>query len=93
MLIISWAIGLLAFLAAVCSIRWLCAHLVRSMRQHWRNAPSGGSAFNPLLEFVQPRARHVVEVGEQRLNLKGEGSPPDPASDAQPTMQGKVGRG
>jgi hypothetical protein len=74
MLIVGWTIGLLAMLAAVCAMPWLCKQLIRSMRQHWRNASAGGSTYNPLLEFVQPRAIHVVEVREQRLKRDDEGA-------------------
>ncbi len=76
MVIIGWTIGLLGFLAAVCALPWVCGRLVRSMRRSWRDAPAGGSAYNPLLELVQPRAQHVVEVGEQRVKQDGEGAPP-----------------
>jgi len=77
MLLISWIIGLLALLAAIASLPWLCTQLMRSMRKHWRNTPTGGSAFNPLLEFVQPRSAHVVEVREQRVKGEGEGGAAD----------------
>jgi len=77
MLALAWIIGLLAAFAAICVIPWLCLHLVRSLIRHWRNAPAGGFAFNPLQEFIQPQIRHVVEVREQRLNEDGEGAPPD----------------
>jgi hypothetical protein len=80
MLVLAWTIGLLATGAAIYAIPWLCLHLVRSLIHHWRNAPPGGSAFNPLLEFVQPQARHVIEVRQQRLKQDDDGSPPDPAS-------------
>jgi hypothetical protein len=77
MLLISWIIGLLALLATVAALPWLCAGLMRSMREHWRNSSAGGSAFNPLLEFVQPRSAHVVEVREQRMQEDGEGGAAD----------------
>jgi hypothetical protein len=80
MVVLAWAVGLVAALAAVCAVPWLCAVVVRGMyfhwRNQWRNAAPGGSAFNPLLEFVQPRARHVIEVQEQRLRQDADGSPP-----------------
>ena len=82
MVVLAWAMGLVAALGMVCAIPWLCALLVRSLYHHWRNAPAGGSAFNPLLEFVQPRARHVVEVQEQRLKQDEDGSPPEPGRGA-----------
>jgi hypothetical protein len=82
MVVLGWAVALLAVLAVVCAIPWLCALLVRGLYHHWRNAAPGGSAFNPLLEFVQPRARHVIEVQEQRLKQDDEGSPPEPGPDA-----------
>jgi hypothetical protein len=45
--------------------------------------PSGGAAYNPLQEFVQPQIRHVIEVGEQRRGeaADGEGAPPIDWSD------------
>jgi hypothetical protein len=76
-LLTTWIIGLLALLAAVAALPWLCARLMRSMREHWRNASGGGSAYNPLLEFLQPWARHVVEVREQRKDEDGEGGAAD----------------
>ena len=84
MLVLAWAVGLLAALAVVCAIPWLCTLLVRSLYHHWRNASPGGSAFNPLLEFVQPRARHVIEVREQRIKQDEGGSPPDPGRRTRP---------
>jgi hypothetical protein len=91
MLVLAWILGILASVAAICAIPWLCALLVRGLFHHWRNAASGGSAFNPLLEFVQPRARHVIEVQQQRLKQDDEGSPPDPrrqAIDRRPSDDG-----
>jgi len=77
MVTLAWIIGLLAAVTAFCALPRLCLQLVRSLIHHWRNAPTGGSAFNPLQEFVQPQIRHVVEVRQQRLREDGEGAPPD----------------
>ena len=71
-----------AALAVVGAIPWLCTLLIRGLFHHWRNASPGGSAFNPMLEFVQPRARHVIEVQEQRLKQDDDGAPPEPGSRA-----------
>jgi hypothetical protein len=79
---LAWIVGPLAILAAICALPWLCSYLLRSLIYHWRNAPTGGSPFNPLQEFIQPQVRHVVEVREQRLNEDDEGAPPLPACPA-----------
>jgi hypothetical protein len=71
------SIGLLAAFAALCAVPWLSSRLMTSLIKHWRTTPAQGSAFNPLLEFVQPQARHVVEVQEQALVQEGCGAPPD----------------
>jgi hypothetical protein len=78
MLIFAWTIGLIAVLALLCTIPWLGAQFVKSLHHHWRSASASGTAFNPLLEFVQPRACHVVEVEEQRVARAGEGAAPEP---------------
>jgi len=79
MLALAWIIGLFAAVAAIWALPWLCLYMLRSLIHHWRNAPTGGSAFNPLQEFIQPQIRHVVEVREQQLKEDDEGAPPDPA--------------
>lgn len=38
----------------------------RDLIYYWHKKPSGGSAYNPLQELVQPQVRHVIEVGGQR---------------------------
>jgi hypothetical protein len=80
MAIVGWIMTLLVVVAVICATPWFCAQLIRSMQNHWRNSPSTGSVFNPLQELVQPQARHVIEVQEQRLVQKGEGTPADPGS-------------
>lgn len=77
MLFLAWTIGFLAAFATICAILWLCLHFVRSLIRHWRSAPTGGCAFNPLQEFVQAQICHVAEVAEQRLKDDDEGAPPD----------------
>jgi hypothetical protein len=54
----------------------------RDVIYYWHKKPSGGSAYNPLQELVQPQIRHVIEVGEQRQGeaADGEGAPPDESS-------------
>lgn len=71
-------LGLLAAFSAIITLPWLCSLMVRSLVRHWRDAPPGGSAYNPLLEFVQPQARHVIEVQEQAPKHDDSGSPPKP---------------
>jgi len=39
----------------------------RGLIYYWHKKPTGGSAYNPLLELVQPQIRHVIEVSQQRL--------------------------
>lgn len=75
---LAWIAGTLALLAAICAMPWLCQCAFRSLLHDWRNAPGGGSAFNPLQEMVQPQIRHVMEVHEQRLKEDAEGGPPVP---------------
>ena len=43
----------------------------RDLIYYWHKKPTGGSAYNPLQEMLQPQIRHVIEVNEQRL---GEGA-------------------
>jgi hypothetical protein len=66
MITLAWTVGLLAILAAICAVPWLCWLAIRSIIHQWRSAPAGTSAFNPLLELVQPQCHHVVEVHEHR---------------------------
>ena len=49
----------------------------RDLIYYWHKKPSGGSAYNPLQELVQPQIRHVIEVSEQRLGEEAdhEGAP------------------
>jgi hypothetical protein len=50
----------------------------RDIIYYWHKKPSGGSAYNPLQELVQPQVRHVIEVAEQRPveGVIGGGEPP-----------------
>jgi hypothetical protein len=50
----------------------------RDLIYYWHKKPSGGSAYNPLQELVQPQVRHVIEVSEQRQveGATGAGDPP-----------------
>jgi len=50
----------------------------RDLIYYWHKQPRGSSGYNPLQEFIEPHARHVVEVSEQRLEetTDGEGDPP-----------------
>jgi hypothetical protein len=70
------SISLILAVIAICSLPWLCQWLVRSLRHSMRNS-TGGSAYNPLQEMIQPQIRHVVEVQQQRLTEDGSGGPPD----------------
>ena len=72
------SVSLLLALAAILAAPWLCSLMIRSLVRHWRDAPAGGSAYNPLLELVQPQARHVVEVHEQVVKEDDSGAPPEP---------------
>jgi hypothetical protein len=55
----------------------------RDLTYYWHKKPSGGSAYNPLQELVQPQIRHVIEVGEQRQGEAAdrEGAPPNESND------------
>ena len=45
-----------------------------------RDAPGGGSGYNPLLEIYQPQIRHVVQAKEQRLgDCEDEAGPFEPS--------------
>jgi hypothetical protein len=72
-------VGALVAVAAICALPWLCECLFRSLIHSWRSS-SGGGAFNPLQEMVQPQVRHVVEVKQHRQNEDDGGSPPYPDS-------------
>jgi hypothetical protein len=56
----------------------------RDLIYYWHKKPSGGSAYNPLQEMMQPQIRHVIEVSEQRLGEEADhaGAPPIAAPDA-----------
>ena len=72
------ALILLAIAAALYGMHRICLYLERrDLIYYWYKKPSGGSAFNPLHEMVQPQARHVFEVSEQRPNDDGQGGPGD----------------
>ena|SRR5687767_10635705 len=90
--IVLWIVGLLAIAAALCALPWLITYMLRSMIHNWRNAPAGGSAYNPLQEFVQPQYRHITEVREQRLPGDDQGAPPPPSrpSRNQPSTDGNM---
>jgi hypothetical protein len=55
----------------------------RGVIYYWHKKPSGGAAYNPLQELVQPQIRHVIEVGEQREGESGDedGAPPSGSMD------------
>jgi hypothetical protein len=77
------ALVLLAFAAVLYGLHRLCLYLERrDLIYCWHKRPSGGSVFNPLHEMVQPQARHVIEVGEQRMSEDEEGGPGDLDSSA-----------
>ena len=56
----------------------------RGLIHYWHTKASGGAAYNPLAEMLQPQIRHVIEVGEQRQSEDGdwEGAPPRPRLDS-----------
>jgi hypothetical protein len=74
------SVGILLAVVAICAFPWLCQWFIRGLIHSWRNAPAGGSAFNPLQELVQLQIRHVVEVQQHRLKEDDSGSPPAPES-------------
>jgi hypothetical protein len=49
----------------------------RNLIFYWYKKPNGGSAYSPLHEMVQPQARHVIEIGEQRVLDNEQGGPGD----------------
>jgi hypothetical protein len=66
--LIFTALILLAIVAALYGLHHFCLYLERrELIYYWYRKPAGGSAYNPLHEMVQPQARHVIEVGEQRV--------------------------
>ena len=54
--------------ASIYGLHRLGMHLERrGLIHYWKSGPSTGGGYNPLQEIVQPQARHVVQVEEQRL--------------------------
>jgi len=63
------ALILLAIAVTLYGVHRLGLYLERrDLIYYWYKKSSGGSAYNPLYEMVQPQARHVIEVGEQRVS-------------------------
>ena len=66
----------LAIAAGIFGIYRLIVYLERRGVLGERRASSGGgSAYDPLQELVQPQARHVIQVEEQRVREDSEGGP------------------
>jgi hypothetical protein len=61
----------------------------RDLIYYWHKKPSGGSAYNPLQELVQPQIRHVIEVGEQRQGEGGDGLEGDGEGDFETALGGR----
>ena len=69
----------LAIAAGIFGIYRLVVYLERRGVWGERGAGTGGgSAYDPLQELVQPQARHVVQVEEQRVREDDEGGPLPP---------------
>ena len=63
------ALILLAIAVTLYGVHRLGLYLERrDLIYYWYKKSSGGSAYNPLHEMVHPQARHVIEVGEQRVS-------------------------
>jgi len=63
------ALILLAIGVALYALHRLGLYLERrDLIYYLHKKPSGGSAYNPFHEIVHPQARHVIEVGEQRVS-------------------------
>jgi len=62
-----WIICLVATVPALYGLHQLGLHLERrGLIYYWHTKSSGGAAYNPFHEIVQPQIQHVVEVREQR---------------------------
>jgi len=80
-----------ALLAAVYGLHRICLYLeawgyIDYLRKGIR--PSGGSAFSPLLELIQPQIRHVTDVGQRKKIERDEksGDPESPAFEKERTL-------
>jgi hypothetical protein len=74
-------IGLVSALAILYGLHRLGLYLEsRDLLYYWHKKPSGGSAYNPLLEIYQPQIQHVIQVKEQRLkeDFGGDAGPEAP---------------
>ncbi len=76
MQIIIIAAVLVAIAASIYALHRLGLYLERrGVLDYSGSKGGGGAAYNPLQELVQPQARHVVEVEEQREVGEQEGGP------------------
>ena len=68
---------LLAIVAGIYALHRLMLYLERrGLLHYWHSKPSGGAGYNPLQEFIEPQARHVVQVEEQKAVSERAGDPP-----------------
>lgn len=77
---LALALMALVLLVVAALLPWCASQIVHSLVRHWRESPPASTGFNPLLEMVQPKAHHIVEVQEQRQKHDHDGSPPHPAA-------------
>jgi hypothetical protein len=78
------ALILLTIVAALYGLHRFCLYLERrDLIYYWYKKPTGSSVFNPLHEMIQPQARHVIEIGEQRVSEDDQGGAGDPDSTAE----------
>lgn len=81
---------LLGLAAGLYGLHRLAVYLERRGLIHYlKSPPRGGAGYNPLQEFVEPRARHVVQVEEQRVVGENAGGPPAAGGKEEPEAPGK----
>ena len=77
MQIIIIAAVLVAIAASIYGLHRLGLYLERRGVLEYMNFKGGGGAgYNPLQEMIEPQARHVVQVEEQRVREDDEGGAP-----------------
>ena len=77
------AVVLLAIPAGIYALHRLGLYLERrGLIEYWHSKPStGGAAYSPFQELVQPQMRHVIQVEEQQVREDGQGGPADPSDE------------
>jgi hypothetical protein len=88
------AVVLLAIPVGIYALHRLGLYLERrGFIEYWHSKPSsGGAAYCPFQELVQPQMRHVIQVEEQLVREEGQGGPPDPSDDRENSAAGKSGQ-